>query len=67
MIQKTTNNDTIIDEIHQTRRRMAEKFGNDITAILEDAWKRQEASSHVIWKGPSPSTTLNPTAKHARG
>jgi len=44
MIQKSTNRDTILDEIHRTRERMAEKFGGDIAAILEDAWKRQEAS-----------------------
>jgi hypothetical protein len=37
MIQKTTNRDTIIDEIHRTRQRMAEKFGYDVAAILEDA------------------------------
>ena len=34
MIQKTTNRDTIIDAIHRTRQRMAEKFDGDIAAIL---------------------------------
>ena len=63
MIQKTTNRDTIIDEIHRTRQRMAEKFGGDIAAILEDARKRQEASGRAIWQGPSSNTALNPTAK----
>jgi hypothetical protein len=61
MIQKTTNRDTIIDEIHRTRQRMAEKFGGDIAAILEDARKRQEASGRAIWQGPSSNKALNPT------
>ena len=61
MIQKTTNRDTILDEIHRTRERMAEKFGGDIAAILEDAWQRQEASGRAIWQGPSSNKTLNPT------
>jgi len=61
MIQKTTDRDTIIDEIHRTRQRMAEKFGGDIAAILEDAWKRQEASGRAIWQAPSANEALNPT------
>ena len=60
MIQKTTNRDTIIDEIHRIRQRMAEKFGGDIAAILEDAWKRQEASGRAIWQGSSANQALNP-------
>jgi hypothetical protein len=61
MIQKTTNGDTIIDAIHRTRQRMAEKFGGDIAAILEDARKRQEVSGRAIWQGPSSNKALNPT------
>ena len=60
MIQKTTNRDTIIGAIHQTRQRMAEKFGGDIAAILEDARKRQEASGRAIWQGPLSNQALNP-------
>jgi hypothetical protein len=41
---------------------MAERFGGDIAAILEDARKRQEASGRVIWQGPSPKQTPQPTA-----
>ena len=62
MIQKTTTNrDPILDEIHQTRQRMAEKFGGDITAILDDARQRQAASTHPIWKGPESGQVLTPT------
>ena len=63
MIQKTTNRDTTIDEIHRTRERMAEKFGGDIAAILEDARKRQEASGRAVWKGPSSNKASDPTGK----
>jgi hypothetical protein len=61
MIQKT-NRDTTIDEIHRTRQQMAEKFGDDIGAILEDARKRQEASGRAIWQGPSSATASTPAA-----
>ena len=61
MTQKPTNRDPIIDEIHQTRQQMAEKFGGDIAAILEDAWQRQEASGRVIWQAPSSNQVANPT------
>jgi hypothetical protein len=60
MIPKTTNRDTIIDEIHRIREQMAEKFDYDITAILDDARRRQEASGRAIWQGPS-SKALKPT------
>ena len=59
MIPKTKNRDPILDEIHLTRQQISEKFGGDIAAILEDAWKRQEASGRVIWQGSSSSKTLN--------
>ena len=52
MAQKKNNSDTTIDEIHRTRQRMADKFGGDIAAILEDARKRQAASGRPIWRGP---------------
>ncbi len=50
MIHKTET-DTIIDEIHRTRERLAEKFGGDIKAILEDARRRQAVSGRPIWHG----------------
>lgn len=65
MIQKTTNRDTIIDEIHQTRQRIAEKFDGDIAAILEDAWKRQEASGCAIWQAPSSNKALDSAGSDA--
>ena len=53
MIQKKNEIDTIIEEIHQTRRRIAEKFGYDIAAISEDARRRQAESGRPVWRGPS--------------
>ena len=62
MIPKTTaSRDPILDEIHQSRQRMAEKFGGDITAILNDARQRQAASGHPIWKGLASEHALTPT------
>ena len=54
MSQKKSNSDTTIREIHRTREQMADKFGGDIAAILEDARKRQAASGRPEWHGRSP-------------
>ena len=61
MHRKTSKRDTIIDEIHRTRRRMAAKFGGDIDAILEDARKRQAVSGCAVWQGPSSKKRLEPS------
>ena len=47
MAQKT--NDSIIDEIHRTRREISDRFGGDINAIAEDAARRQAASNRPVW------------------
>jgi len=49
----TTQRDTIPDEIHQTRRKMAERFGGDLAALLADARARQAASGRPVWQGKS--------------
>ncbi len=59
MIQKKSNRDTTIDEIHRTRQQMADKFGGDIAAILEDARKRQAASGRPVWQGPSSNKAMH--------
>lgn len=63
MMPETTMRDTTIDEIHHTRQLMAEKFGGDLAAILEDARKRQEASGRAVWQGPTANDELHPTGK----
>lgn len=58
MTQKSPDRDTTIEDIHATRRRIAEKFGHDLAAIVEDAKQRQASSGHEIWKPKQkPSTT----------
>ena len=47
---KKNNTDDVIDEIHETRRANAEKFGNNVSAIAEDARKRQAASGRKVWQ-----------------
>lgn len=56
MIQ-TNETDTIIDEIHQTRRELADRFGGNIAAMLEDARQRQAASGRPVWQGQSETAT----------
>ena len=59
---RKNDRDTIIDEIHQTRREIADRFDNDLTAILDDARKRQSASGHPVWQSKSSDKT-----EHSRG
>ena len=66
MTQKKTNRDPVIDEIHQTRERMADKFGGDIAAILEDARKRQTASGRPVWRGSSSNKESRPTGERGQ-
>ena len=56
MTPKSPDRDTTIEDIHATRRRIAEKFGHDLAAIVQDAQKRQATSGHEIWRPkPKPS------------
>ena len=49
MIQKLKT-DSVIAEIHQTRREISERFKGDIAAIAEDAARRQAASGRPVWQ-----------------
>lgn len=63
MTQSAPERDTTIEDIHRTRRRIAEMFGGDLKAILEDARKRQAASGREIWRPNSkPQSTIVPPA-----
>lgn len=42
--------DPVIAEIHRTRREISERFKGDITAIAEDAARRQAASGRPVWQ-----------------
>ncbi|WP_425617565.1 hypothetical protein NA78x_001246 [Anatilimnocola sp. NA78] len=54
MIRKAPDADSIIDDIHQTRQHIAEKFAFNVEAILEDARLRQLASGAAVWNGDEP-------------
>lgn len=58
---KKNNGDHVVEEIHKTRREIAEKFGNDIAAIAADARKRQEESGRQAWQ----SSTLDKSVQNA--
>lgn len=63
MTRKPMNSDSTIEDIHRTRERIAEKFGGDVNAILEDARKRQEASGRPVWQGPPSDKSLRTTGE----
>lgn len=47
-----------IEEIHQTRQEISERFGGDVVAIAEDAARRQVASNRPAWNPAKPDATL---------
>ncbi len=42
--------DSVIEEIHQTREKISDRFNGNIAAIAEDAEQRQRESKRRIWK-----------------
>ncbi len=64
MIQKKT--DTTIDEIHETRREISERFGGDVFAIAEDAARRQAASNRPVWKPKHEYQSVAPESPTTR-
>jgi len=78
MTRMTTTTDPVLDEIHETRRKISERFGGDLRAIVEDARQRQEASGHTTstpgWQikltadsnssGPAESSETRSVASH---
>ena len=52
----TSNNqiDPIIEDIHEARRQIAERFGYDVHRISEDAKRRQMDAGRQVWQ---PKTT----------
>ena len=63
MIKKT---DTTIDEIHETRREISERFGGDVFAIAEDAARRQAASNRPVWKPKHDEQSVAPESPTTR-
>jgi hypothetical protein len=59
----TVTSDPVIDELHCVRQQIAEKFGNDIDRILEDARQRQQSGGRPTWRGPLSKTALSPAGR----
>ena len=61
MTQKTT--DSTIDDIHQIRREISDRFGGDVFAIAEDAARRQAASKRPAWKPKHDEKSVAPSRR----
>lgn len=60
-MNKNMLHDPILDEIHQFRREVAERFNYDVAAIVADAQKRQAESDRPIWHSHSNCERANST------
>ena len=58
--------DPIIEEIHETRREIARRFGGDIHRISEDARRRQSEEGRPLWQPPKAGQELDQTAESRR-
>ena len=54
---KSTKVDKTIDEIHEIRVEISDRFGGDVFAIAQDAARRQTESDRPLWR---PKTTNHP-------
>jgi hypothetical protein len=57
--------DSTIEEIHQTRRAISDRFGGDIKAIAEDAARRLAESNRPVWQPPPDEQTTAPESTAA--
>jgi len=64
MTQKKT--DSTIDEIHQIRRDISDRFGGDVFAIAQDAAQRQAASNRPVWQPNTTNKTMHPSGEVGR-
>lgn len=60
----TKTTDAVIDEIHQTRRAISDRFGGDLEAIAEDAARRQAASKRSVWRPKSSGNSSELADEH---
>ena len=55
--------DSVIAEIHRTRREISERFNGDIAAIAADAARRQAAAGRPVWRAkPNEAVDVLPEA-----
>ena len=60
---KPTKADNTIEEIHEIRFEISDRFDGDVFAIAQDAARRQAASNRPLWH---PKTTNKPIGIGAR-
>jgi hypothetical protein len=60
--------DPIVEEVHQIRAAISERFGNDLRAICDDARQRQQAGpGRTTSRPPRLAQPLPDAAKQAVG
>lgn len=55
--------DKTIDEIHQIRFEISERFRGDVFAIAEDAARRQADSKRPLWRPKTASKPVQPSGE----
>ena len=58
---KPTKADKTIDEIHEIRYEISDRFGGDVFAIAQDADRRQTASNRPLWQPKTTNKPLQPS------
>lgn len=61
----TERPDPIIEEIYETRRQIAKRFGGDVHRITADARQRQQQEGRPLWQ-PKPLAKQDASAAEAR-
>ena len=52
--------DPVVEEVHQTRNAISERFNDDLRAICEDARKRQAATGRKTRRLPPRPVSVRP-------
>ena len=58
---KPTKTDKTIDEIHEIRIEISDRFGGDVFAIAQDAARRQSDSGRPLWRPKTTNKPLQPS------
>ena len=62
-----SKHDSMIEDIHRTRRRIAERFGGNLLAMIEDARTRQKSSGHPMWQPHASNHAVQPKCPFGTG
>jgi hypothetical protein len=58
---KPTKTDKTIDDIHEIRVEISDRFGGDVFAIAQDAARRQLDSDRPLWRPKPTNKPLQPS------